>query len=47
MVLSGVNEKVNAQLERAEFYNLLGKENICDHISKALKRAGEIVDGQA
>ena len=43
IVLSGVCEKVNAQLEHAGFYNLLGKENITDHISKALKRAEEII----
>ena len=42
VVLSGVSEKVNAQLEHARFYDLLGKENICGHISKALKRAEEI-----
>lgn len=46
IVLSGVSEKVNAQLERAKFYDLLGKENICDHISKALKRAEEIIKQQ-
>ena len=43
IVLSGVCEKVNAQLEHTGFYNLLGKENITDHISKALKRAEEII----
>ncbi len=44
VVLSGVCEKVNAQLEHAGFYNLLGKENITDHISKALARAEEIIN---
>ena len=44
VVLSGVCEKVNAQLEKAGFYNILGKENITDHISKALKRAEEIIE---
>ena len=43
IVLSGVCEKVNFQLEHAGFYNMLGKENITDHISKALKRAEEII----
>ena len=46
VVLSGVCEKVNAQLEHAGFYNLLGKENITDHISKALVRAEEIIQGK-
>ena len=44
IVLSGVCEKVNAQLEKAGFYNILGKDNITDHISKALKRAEEIIE---
>ena len=44
VVLSGVCEKVNAQLEKAGFYNILGKDNITDHISKALKRAEEIIE---
>ena len=43
IVLSGVCEKVNFQLEHAGIYNMLGKENITDHISKALKRAEEII----
>ena len=46
VVLSGVCEKVNAQLEKAGFYNMLGKENITDHISKALKRAEEIIENK-
>ena len=46
VVLSGVCEKVNAQLEKAGFYNMLGKENITDHISKALKRAEEIIEAK-
>ena len=45
IVLSGVSPKVNAQLEKAGFYELLGKDNICDHISKALVRAGDISAG--
>ena len=44
VVLSGVCEKVNAQLGKAGFYNILGKDNITDHISKALKRAEEIIE---
>ena len=43
VVLSGVREKVNAQLEHAGFYHLIGKENICSHINLALKRANEII----
>ena len=43
IVLSGVNEKVNAQLQKAEFYKLIGEENICSHINIALERAKEII----
>lgn len=44
IILSGVNEKVHASLERSGFYELLGKENICSHISIALKRAEELIN---
>lgn len=43
VVLSGVREKVNAQLKHAGFYHLIGEENICSHINLALKRANEII----
>lgn len=44
IVLSGVREKVNGQLEHAGFYHLIGEENICSHINLALKRAKEIIE---
>ena len=44
IVLSGVREKVNGQLEDAGFYHLIGEENICSHINLALKRANEIIE---
>lgn len=43
IVLSGVSEKVHAQLQKARFYDTLGEENICSHINLALERAKEIV----
>ena len=43
VVLSGVNEKVDAVLRRNNFEQLLGTENICNHIDLALARAREIV----
>ena len=43
VVLSGVNEKVGAVLRRNDFEQLLGKENICNHIDLALTRAREIL----
>lgn len=44
IVLSGVRDKVNGQLEHAGFYHLIGEENICSHINLALKRANEIIE---
>ena len=43
IVLSGVNEKVQAVLFRNGFTQLLGEENICNHIDLALARAREII----
>ncbi|MCR5680436.1 MAG: sulfate permease [Prevotella sp.] len=42
IVLSGVNKKVEAVLSRNGFYELLGRENICNHIDLALARAKEL-----
>ena len=44
VVLSGVNERVDAVLKRNNFEQLLGSENICNHIDLALARAGEILN---
>ena len=44
IVLSGVNPKVEAVLKRNNFNQLLGEENICNHIDLALARAKEIVN---
>ena len=43
IVLSGVNPKVEDVLKRNHFDQLLGSENICNHIDLALARASEIV----
>jgi len=43
IVLSGVNQKVESVLTKNGFVQLLGKENICNHIDLALARAREIV----
>lgn len=43
IVLSGVNEKVDAVLRRNHFEQLLGAANICSHIDIALARAKEIL----
>ena len=36
LILSGVNPQVHAVLEKAGFYEMLGKENICSNINEAL-----------
>ena len=43
VVLSGVNEKVEAVLRRNDFPHIVGEKNICSHIDLALARANEIV----
>ena len=43
IVLSGVNPRVHATLEKAGFYDLLGKENICGNINEALAKARELL----
>ncbi len=43
IVLSGVTEKVNSQLTKAGFRELVGSDNICNHINSALVRANEIL----
>ena len=43
VVLSGVNEKVQAVLHKAGFDQMLGEENICSHINIALERAKQLI----
>ena len=43
VVLSGVNPKVEDVLKRNHFEQVVGEENICNHIDLALARASEIV----
>ncbi|MDR3119145.1 MAG: sulfate permease [Mediterranea sp.] len=42
IVLSGVNRKVHDTLEKAGFYELIGKDNICPNINVALDRAKKL-----
>src|SRR5574344_19893 len=39
IILSGVNERVQVALEKADFNELIGKENICSNINEALEVA--------
>lgn len=43
IVLSGVQPNVKAALEKSDIVNLIGEKNICDHISKAVILANNIV----
>ena len=43
VVLSGVNERVQAVLHKAGLDKLLGEENICSHINLALDRARQLL----
>ena len=42
IILSGVNEKVYHAIERAGVVDMVGKENVLDHIDKALERAKQL-----
>ncbi len=44
VILSGVNEEVRKALENAGTCDLIGNENVCDRIDKALMRAQEVLD---
>ncbi len=46
IVLSGVRDNVRADLHNAGIDRLIGAENICDHISKAVVVANSIADGE-
>lgn len=43
IVLSGVQPNVRTALEKSDIVNLIGEKNICDHISRAVIMANNIV----
>ena len=43
VILSGVNQKVHSQLEKARFYDLMDSDHICPHIDVALQKAREFL----
>lgn len=45
LILSGVNEKVRALLDKSGFADKVGAENICGNINEALERAGKLSNG--
>ena len=42
VVLSGVNPKVHAVLDKAKLYDIIGEDHICPHSDIALKKAKEL-----
>lgn len=44
VILSGVNEKVHRSLIKASINKLIGDDHICDHITKAVAKAHEIIN---
>ena len=42
IVLSGVRDNVKTAIEHAGIDKLIGADNICDHITKAVVKANEI-----
>lgn len=43
IILSGVNDKVHSQLEKAGLYDVMDSKHICPHIDIALERAREFL----
>lgn len=43
VILSGVGEEVRATLEKAGTCDLVGRDNVCDRIDKAIARAEEVL----
>lgn len=46
ILLSGVGQNVQEELEKSRFYELLDKSSILSNIQEALKKAKEILDGK-
>lgn len=42
IILSGVHAAVRTEIERSGLIELVGEENVLDHIHKAIKRAEEL-----
>ncbi len=45
LILCGVREQPSKLIHQAEFEEVLGKENICDNVQEALRRAEEVFEG--
>jgi SulP family sulfate permease len=45
LILCGAREQPSKLIHQAEFEHVLGKENICDNVQEALRRAEEVYEG--
>jgi SulP family sulfate permease len=45
LILCGAREQPSKLMHQAEFEEVVGKENICDNVQQALKRAEEVYEG--
>jgi SulP family sulfate permease len=44
LILCGAREQPAALIHQAEFEDLIGRENICDNVQEALRRAEEVFE---
>jgi SulP family sulfate permease len=47
LILCGAREQPARLIHQAEFEDVVGAENICDNVEKALQRAEEVFEGLA
>jgi sulfate permease, SulP family len=45
LILCGAREQPSKLMQQAEFEEVVGKENICENVQKALRRAEEVYEG--
>jgi len=45
LILCGAREQPRQLMRQAEFEEVVGKENICDNVQDALRRAEEVFEG--
>lgn len=45
LILCGAREQPSQLIHQAEFSEVVGKENICDNVQSALRRAEEVYEG--
>jgi sulfate permease, SulP family len=45
LILCGAREQPSQLMHQAEFEAVVGKQNICDNVQEALRRAEEVFEG--